>query len=154
MGQSCNLYLNPKWDDMTIKDVVERVSGQKAKWQPTGQAGFDYLIGDDFQIAVFWNSKTPIGSFINLSRGSQGADLLKKVAEVLGGLLEASDYDGKMEMIDGKTSEENALPYFVNYAIARDDANPNSIPDLIESIKKWEREVSSNTKIIMPELRL
>ncbi len=150
MSQSCNLYLNPKWDGMTIKDVVERVANVKAEWKPTGQAGYDVLVGGDFNISVFWNSRTSIGTFTHLSRGANGVELLRKVAEILGGLLEENDYDGKLEFIDGDTCEGNGLPYFVNYAIARDGADPRSIPDLIESINKWKKNISSETNIIMP----
>jgi hypothetical protein len=150
MGQSCNLYLNTKWTPDEIKDVMERISGVKVQWKPTGQAGFDYLIGGDFQISCFWNNQTSVGNLTTLSRGASGAELLKQVAKVFGGLFEANDYDGNMEFIEGKANESNALPYFTRYAIVKDGINPNSIPEFIKSIDKWKKEISSNTNIIMP----
>lgn len=147
MSQSCNLYINPKWNEMEIRNLVERLVG-KAEWKSSNMAGYDLLIIPDGYISVFWNCQKPIGSFTLLSRGTQGVELFRKIANCIGGLLEENDCNGKLEFIDGDASESNGLPYFLKHAIAEDGIDPNSIPELIASIEKWGKEVSPHKIII------
>lgn len=142
MSVDCNLYLNPKWNEMEIKDVVERVFKQKVEWKPTNHAGYNTLILKDGYISCFWHCATPIGNFTCLMAGERRTDLFKQIADALGGLLMRSDYDSKLEFISGKASEENALPFFIRHAITHDGIDPQDLPALIASIKKWEKEVA------------
>lgn len=138
MSESCNLYLNPKWKASEIKTLVERLTGKPTKWNHIDTEG-DYvrLVNEELDISVFFNIQTPIGTFTMLSRGAMGVELFRKIASVIGGLLLVSDYTGKLEMIGGNVSENNALPFFLRHAIVKDGIEPDDIEGLQDSMSRW-----------------
>ncbi len=87
-----------------------------------------------------------IGTFTLLSRGAQGIKLFRDIAEVTGGLLQTSDYNGTLEIIEGKVTENNALPYFLRYAIVNDGIKPDDIEGLQNSMSRWYDECSPDKK--------
>lgn len=149
MSQSCNLYLSPKWTAREIMEVVKRVSGKDAEFRSTHEADYTRITAKEgeFDISCFFNSSTPVGTFTHLMRGAQGVELFRQIAGVLGGLLEASDYEGTLEFIDGKVNEHNDLPYHLRYAIVTDGIGPDDIDALRDSIQEWDKRIKASTRV-------
>lgn len=161
MGIDTHLYINSKWRIDEIIAVIESRLDTKVNVERTQSAdyvvlGFKYKT--ERRISLFMDSHTPIGYFTYMSLGfnEEAVEIMTIIGKVFGGLLEENDCDCKMEFIEGDLDERNALPYFMNYAVIHDKANPNSLVDLIKSIKKWETDIKKHqtgykSNIIMPK---
>lgn len=149
MSVSSNLYLSNRWSFTDIKDCIETIIQKRVNevrilkddpgfstlsWRPDKQ---DY----DENVHVILDSQSPVGRLRCILTYPDNIPLLKKVAEVLGGLLEESDAEGKLEFFDGKANEDDKLPYHIKYAIINDGIDPDDIDALKESIEKWEKKV-------------
>lgn len=148
MGVSSNLYLSNRWDFGDIKDCIEAIIQKKVKVGIlTDDPGFSTIYwksdkGDySKSLNIILDSESPLGRLRCIMTYPDNIPLLKKIAKVLGGLLEERDCEGQLEFINGNAYENDGLPYFIKYAIINDGIDPDDIDALKESIGKWERRV-------------
>lgn len=146
MSVDTKLYLNPKWELEDIITVLERTQGKKVKVESchkTSPGMFHFNVGDRM-ITVFTNHETPIGTvtYLSLGANNEAIKIFRDVAEILGGLLQPEDTREIHEMIQGKLDDEDAMPYFVKYAILHDGIEPDDLKGLLDSVKKWYGEIS------------
>ncbi len=150
MGVDTHLYLNTRWDLNDIIKVIERTQNKKVEVK--AHEGmilgyFDFNVGER-RIFVHLNSQTPIGSatYLSLHADEEAHKILKDIADVLGGILEYFDSDGKCEMIDGSLWEEDGLPYFLKHAIIEDGIDNHDLPALKQSISNWYDQCDKSRK--------
>lgn len=148
MGVDARLYLNTRWGLDNIKDVIERTQNTKVEIRShhdfsPGYFSFDFK---DRMMNVHTYSNFPTGQVTHLSLCSnpEGIKILKDIAEVLGGVLMEQDYDGKCELIDGAMTDDNALPYFVKYAIVNDGIEPDDTEAFLESKQNWHKRIEES----------
>ncbi len=150
MGVSTKLYLHPKWELDDIITVLERTQNAKVEVKShheTSLGFFDLNVGNR-QIATFVNSNSiPIGIFteLHLSADEQAHKIFRDLAEVLCGLFQPYNTNETYEVICSKLSDDDAMPYFVKYAILHDGVDPDDLKGILKSIKKWHDEIP-NTK--------
>jgi hypothetical protein len=161
MSTDTRLYLNPKWELRDIITILERTQDKPVKVKVFGEedthlVGMFYLYVGERQITVFTNADTPIGTMTYLSLGAnaEAVKIFKDIAEVLGGLLQPEDYKENFEMIQSKLNNDDAMPYFIKYAILHDGVEPNDLKGVLASMKKWFSEVSkSDSDIINQQMK-
>ena len=143
MGVDTHLYLNSKHELRDIATVIERTAKTKVVIESQHNINPGYFI---FQlpelkrmIHVHVNTTTPIGNctLLDFSANEQAHDIFRKVADVFGGIFMDNDCDGQCEFIPGQLDENNALPYFIKYAIIHDGIEPDDIQALIKSMSDW-----------------
>lgn len=145
MGVDAHLYLNTRWGLDDIKTVIGRTQDTEVAIRShhdfaPGYFSFDFK---DRMLNVHTYANFPTGqvTLLSLRSNPEGIKILRDVAEVLGGVLMKQDSDGECELIDGAMTEEDALPYFVKYAIVQDGINPEDIDALVESKKEWHKRI-------------
>ena len=144
MSVSTNLYLNQRWGLDDIKVIVERTQEVEVVVRSHHSIGLGYFTMEfgNRQMHVHSQCNTPIGSAILLSMGAdeESHRIFRDIAGVLGGILMKHDYDSNCEMIDGAMNEDNALPYFLKYAIIHDGIDPENIEQLAVSREAWRHK--------------
>lgn len=151
MGVDVRLWLNPKWKLEDVKDVLERTSNTPVTSESTiGSPSYHVFVMKDIgRMVHVHQSELPTGpaTLLDMRSNPQGIQILRNVAEVFGGILQEDDSEERYEMIVGKMSENNGLPYFVKYAIMNDGIDPSNMASLVESIKGWEARVKSSAGV-------
>lgn len=141
MGVSTKLYLNTRWGLDDIKAIMERTQGKKVKIKSNHDIapGFFTFTTGGQDVSVFINDQIPTGTatMLMMYATDEAHKLLKGIADVLGGILMDSDYDGQCQLINGAMYEEDGLPYFVKYAIIKDGIDPKDTQALLDSKKAW-----------------
>ena len=155
MGVDTGLYLSNRWDLDDLKNVIENHLGCPVKIESTLASFPNYQVfnftykGEQRSLNVHSATMTPLGRFtlITLKQTFGHAnEILKSIAEVLGGLYYDNDYDGDMQWIEGKLSEEDKLSYHIKHAIIEDKAE--TLKDVAVSIRNWNAEIKSKGNII------
>lgn len=151
MGVDTHLLINSKWRPDDIATILKKHFGKKeVKVNPSSIPAdlmtitFESDLYNYGRCMYFHNHvMTPIGSCCMLSLGydKEAVTIMKRIANVIGGILEERDSDGKMELFDGKLTEEDSLPYFIRYSILNNECNGDSIAELNQSIKEWINNV-------------
>lgn len=151
MGCDTHLYLKKKWEVEDILTVMKsHLSIKKVKVRSCktchGMFTLHFKYKTERMMYVHMVCETPIGTFMKLSLGmnAEAIEIMRKIALVLGGLLVENDCGDRMEFIQGKLCDENALPYFVRYAILHNEADENDLVSLNDSIHKWHDRVRSD----------
>ena len=145
MGIDAHLYLNTRWGLDDIVAVIERTQGEK----PQITSHHDFAPGyftfafNGRMLNVHTQTQLPTGTVTLLSFRSnpQGIKILRDIAETFGGILMESDSDGNCEIIEGNMDEENALAYFLKYAIAYDGIDPDDLAALVNSKQRWHERI-------------
>jgi len=150
MGVDTRLYLSMRWDVYDIQAVLTKVLGQEPKIKVYDNIPSMITFEDkDVRIDLHIASTSPIGALHCLSARANidNCENFREIANVLGGLYEESDCGGQLEMIYGKMDEGNELPYFIKYAITRDNIKPDDLTALKKSIKQWAVKVNHSHDI-------
>ena len=173
MSQTTKLYISKQYDLRDIKDVMENhldlkeqsrrkkgigkkyyIEKFKIEVAPTFDVGyiiFNFIYNGKHRcMSVFDGTDLAIKGFYELHLGynDDGIEIMRTIANVLGGLLEENDCDDKgIEDIRGKLNEHNGLPYFLKYAIIHNTLkNVNDMQEFNEAIHKWYYEFKSAKK--------
>lgn len=150
MGVDTHLYLSSKWQLRDIKTVLERTQHKDVKiiaCESFNIGCFQIYVGKR-EIFTITNSHSPLGSatWMSLHADDEAHQIFKDIANVLGGIIEYYDTDGKCEMFDGAISDENGIAYFVKYAILHDGVDIDDFKGFIQSVNKWFDETSGTKK--------
>jgi hypothetical protein len=149
MGVDTKLYVNSRWQ---LEDIVHII---KSKYgEVTIKSNHDFSIGyfnlffGKRMMHVFCNTATPLGAATLLSLGcdDEAHEILKSIAERIGGAFIDNDVDDKCELINGNMWEENALPYFLKYAIVHDGIDPDDTNALVKSRADWQARIDEHNK--------
>lgn len=149
MSIDTGLYLSNRWDLDDLKDVIENHLDCEVEIKSTTDNMPNYHLfnftykNEARNMNVHSGTLTPLGRFtlITLKQTYGHAnEILKAIAEVLGGLYYDNDSDMNLEWIEGKLNENNALSYHLKHAITENKAE--TLLDIAKSIRKW------NTKMI------
>lgn len=144
MGIDTTLTISSKWKLEDIANVLNHTQNQEATIEPCKDQPncYNIFIGTK-QIFVITNTTTPLGTatWLSLRSNDEAHKIFKDIASVLGGLFQASDYEGTYELIEGNINNNNGLPYFIQYAIVHDGINPNDLSSLLSCIVKWYQKV-------------
>jgi len=145
------LYLSSSWCLEDIITVIKKHLGYKVEIKccvETSPRMFDFYLTKDghsnIYMTVFVNGWSPLGPTTQLRLGAndEGKQIMKDIAEVLGGLIHWEDCDDNYELIDGLFNPEDGLPYFLKYAIINNEmVNVSDLKGLNKSIIKWEKRV-------------
>lgn len=154
MGVDTNLWISARWEVDDVRDILIREYGTSVRYTthdmiPT-MVGVHFSVGKEERMMYFHHSvRTPLGTCHLLSLNFHGlsVEVMRKIAGVLGGLLQENDCNEQYELIEGNMSEGDALPYFIKYAIIHDGANPDSLADLKETISKWTEKIGPTNVI-------
>jgi hypothetical protein len=99
---------------------------------------------DNKRMLHLWtNSQTPIGPAMYLSFGAdkEGQDVLRTIAEILGGLFCPNDCAENYIMYRGKFWKEDGLAYHLRYAVLNNTASGDDMYELNDSIRKWNDRI-------------
>jgi len=145
MGVDTKLFLSHRWQPSEIVKVLERTQGIEVETKSYGGINVIGTYTLEFEgrhIIMLCDGSTPIGPAIELIARSrpETIQMFRNIADVFGGILQPEDDREVYEFIDGAMFEENALPYFVRYAIINDGIDPDNIEALLESKKHWHEE--------------
>lgn len=150
MSVDTKLYISQRWEISDIKDILERTQQTKVKIHSHHDIAPGYFTFhmDDIKrmIHVHTYVQLPTGSVIQLDMHSdeQGKSILRSIAKCLGGLFMDNDVDDKIEVIDGNMSDNDALPYFIKYAVIHDGIEPHDIKGFIASMSKWYKDIKQS----------
>jgi hypothetical protein len=78
---------------------------------------------------------------MSIRSDKESLKIFRDVAKVLGGILMKADSDGECEIIEGNMNEEDALPYFLKYAIVDKGIDPDDTQAFLKVKKQWEKEI-------------
>jgi hypothetical protein len=109
-----------------------------------GYFNFFFKVGnEDRMMHVHTQTETPLGrcTLLSLNHYGKAVEIMRSIADVLGGILEETDCNGNMEMIMGKIYDGDALQYFLKYAIINDGIDADDLEGLKESIEKWHKRM-------------
>lgn len=164
MSQSTKLYLSKRWELRDIIEVMEnhldlkeqtRIKKNIAKKYYIEKFKIEVAPSYDFtfwnlnfvynnhnrQMVVFPNTDLCIGNLweLHLGYNDEALEIMTKIAEVLGGLLEENDCSDKgIKEIQGMIRETDGLPYFLKHAIIENKLKDNDdIKGLNEYIHRW-----------------
>jgi hypothetical protein len=143
MSVDTKLYLNTRWGIDDIAIIIKRTQDTKLEIESNHSFAPGYFtfklpdIGRMIQVHSY--VQTPIGTvtLLSMAANEQGHKILKDIAEVIGGLFMDNDCDGKCELITGKLSDDDKLPYFIKYAVINDGIKPDNITGLLDSMSAW-----------------
>ena len=124
MSVSTHLYVSHRYGVEDVKTVLEKhlhATDVKIKSADVAPQMFvmTFKINDsNRQMYCHTDSHLPTGSCMLLSLGhnQEAIDIMRGIADVLGGILEERDCEGKLEVIEGDLWEDNGLPYFIKWA--------------------------------------
>ena len=152
MGVDTHLYLNPKWELRDIITVLERTQKKPAEVKVHNGSllgCYEFYVGKNKRrIFVIVNTDLPTGAvtYMSMNSDDESLKIFRDVAKVLGGILMERDSDGECEIIEGNMNEEDALPYFLKYAIVDKGIDPDDTQALLKVKKQWEKEIEGFTK--------
>ncbi len=149
MGEDTHLYVGHRWGADDIKAVIERTQATKVEVQSHHDIGIGYF---DFTFSVGKNSRRmhvhtdaslPTGPATLLSLGAnpQAVEIMRAIANCLGGILEPSDSSGDCQVIDGSFTDEDGLQYFLKYALVHDGVEHDDEQGFSESMAAWRKEM-------------
>lgn len=176
MGAATKLYISKRFELRDIKEVMEnhldlkvqsrrkknimkKVYYEKFKIEvlPTHDVGyvtFNFIYkGHQRNMSVFDNTDLPIKGMYELHLGSneEAIEIMKTIANVLGGLIEENDCGDKgIYEIHGMLSENNGLPYFIKWAILNNKIkSEDDLVGLNEAIHQWHDEIRDSDRTKM-----
>jgi len=158
MGVDTRLYISVDYRLEDIAAVLEAIGCSNIRVQHPidGAAGLDYLIlyltgptNTERTLHVHSHSPTPLGraTLLSLRSNYDGIELLRKVAEIMGGLLQLEDSVEQYEWYDGELTPDDGLTYHLRYAVLHDGLKATSrdtrgvIQELSKSVERWNKEV-------------
>lgn len=155
MGVDTHLYISSDWELDEIKIVIEKYLGFKVKVESNHKIRFGYYTfyltskkgKVNRMMSIFTNDRTPIGSVTCLKLGfdKEAVEIMTKIAQVIGGFLEAEDSKGDIERIDGMFNPESGLTYFYKYAVINKEVKDDKdLKGLNKSIRKWQKRIYEN----------
>jgi len=152
MSTDTKLYTSSFWGIENIKSILHtRLKVTEFKLKSNHEFAPGYFIinfhynNEYCKMNIFLSASTPIGPAILLSMAanSKNIEILKTIAETIGGYFEENDCKETGTMINGKLCREDGLQYHLIEAIINGETNGESIPELNDSVKKWQKRVNS-----------
>ena len=125
MSVMTNLYINSKYEQQDIVDILKHVLKAKSVKihdckgiHGMSRITFEYQ-NEHRTLSYHSNADTPIGlcSLISLGHNMQAIEIMKGAAKVIGGIYEENDCESHLEFINGMTWESDGLPFFIKYAL-------------------------------------
>ncbi|MFA5937401.1 MAG: hypothetical protein WC822_06025 [Candidatus Paceibacterota bacterium] len=152
MGVDTKVYLNTRWNLDNIKTIIERTQNTKVEIESNHSFApgyFTFTLPEKKRIIhVHSYTTTPLGTATLLSMRSdeEGKQILKGIAEVVGGMFMDNDVDGKCDFIMGALTDEDGLGYFVKYALVHNGIDNHDIKGLLKSMNDWYDRCDSESK--------
>jgi hypothetical protein len=148
MSVDTNLYVGNRWELNDIKHIIEReykttVRVESNHTTSMGYFNFFFKAGNEERMMhVHTQTETPLGrcTLLSLNHWGKAVEIMRTIADVLGGILEENDCNGNMEMVMGKIYDGDALQYFLKYAVIHDGIEADDIQGLKKSIEKWHKK--------------
>ena len=154
MGVCTKLYISNRFTLEDIKTVIENHICKKVKVESCHKTSLGMYTFNFKErcMYVFTDGGIPNHYCLSLGHNEEAIEIMKTIANVLGGLFEESDCEGKLEEIQGMFSEADGLSYFLKYAILHNELlNENDLVGLNESIHKWHKDLDHSR---IKEMRL
>lgn len=147
MGVDTKLYLDSKWEIRDIVNVLELKQKEKVEVIPCDKslAGCFHINVKNRQIFTMTNYYSSVGTvtLLMLSHNDQAVEILKSIASVLGGLFIENDIDEKLELIDGKLSPNNGIPYFAKHIFMENDISVDDYAGFIKAVNEWYKRIDN-----------
>ena len=145
MSEKTYLYVNSEFWSNDIEDVLRSHLDVKIiKKESFPASGTELLYftfnNNERQMLILYAADIPIGSALQLSLGADedGQAILKKIAQVLGGLYQASEYENMFELYNGMLWDADGLNFFIKNAILKNDLKDiDDIDGFLQSREKW-----------------
>ncbi len=152
MGETTKLYLNSKIELDDIKDVIEnhlkvKVDIESCHTISLGMYHFFFEYKTKRTLTIFAGTDLATRNMIELHLGSnkEAIEIMRKIAEIFGGLLDKNDCNDKgMEEIVGMLDEHDGLPFLLRQAIIENKLKDNDdIKGFKKYIKEWNKRMGS-----------
>ena len=149
MGVHADLLISSRWTITDVQDVLEhhleakriRFSISKRRTSRCmGSLGFILPNGSGYMFYVWHGHYSPIGSciYMHYPSSDEVVGLMRKIAEVLGGMVCPRDCDNNWEMYEGMLSDASNLMWFLKRAVTHNHlADDDDMEGLIESREKY-----------------
>ena len=151
MSVDTKAYINSKYDLKDVQQFLGRHCGEvKIESHHDFAPGYFTFTMPKIgrMIHVHSHSETPIGpcTLLVMNSDEQGQEIMRSVCDTFGGLFMAEDTSGNIDMISGKLTTEDGLPYFVQYAILQDGIEADDFHGLVKSMSQWYDECDKGRK--------
>ena len=150
MGVDTHLYVSNRFSFEDIKTVLEcHLDGKDVTIHHSHtpeMSTIAFKIGDDQRNMFLHRSHLPTGPVLLLSLGhnEQAVQIMRTIGKAIGGILEESDCDGKMQTITGSLSDEAGLQYFLKWAVITNRLPGETIRELNQAIHDWHDQFQTN----------
>ena len=164
MGVDTKLYIHAKWQVGDICDLLssrfgidrEKIKIEHFRPGPISESMWICFPFNetDRTMHFYPHASTPIGSCTSLSLhcDDDAQRILKTIGEAIGGLYEANDANGELDMLQGQLYDEDALSYFLKSMVLNVPPSKRSgayghytIRDLNNHIKDWANRIHKGT---------
>lgn len=153
MGEDTKLLISNRWVLDEVKTVIEKYLKTEVKVKSChitsiGMFKFNFKVNNHARtMYVHSNYNTPIGTgtYLSLGHNDEAVNIMRTIANVLGGFLLENDCDGDYEHIKGMFSENNGLSYLFKYAVLNNELkDENDLVGLNKSIHQWHKRVKDD----------
>jgi len=162
MGAVTKLYISRKWELEDIKTVMENYLDLKERKKTINKrpqsykidvintsvlemTQFNFTYNNNLRtMAIFTHSDFAENYYgLHLGHNDEAIEIMTKIANVLGGLLESNDCgENGVEKISGMLHEDDGLAYFIKYSILHNELkDENDLIGLNKSIHKWHDNI-------------
>lgn len=152
MGIDTHLYISYRFEVEDVKTVLEKHLGCENVKIENSHTPSMFIVpftfeGENRGMHVH-HTHLPTGPCLMLSLGhnEQATRIMRTIARAIGGILEENDCTGKMEVIDGKLSDENGLQYFLKWAVLNNKMPGDTIPEFNQAIHDWHADIKTANK--------
>ena len=161
MGLDRRLFISNRWDVEDVKDTLESLFDTKVKYVPTHSPDYttlNFSVGEDQRsMSVFTGYE--VGGFkgvlLSLGAGGKSDEILRAVAERLGGFYNEQDCDSNF--VEYSYNASGSLEYLLKDAVktgATDGRNSEAFREYLKkSEEESKRSAEENSRRIMEHFR-